>query len=211
MQLGDGLEVAPGNVVVAHYHGTLRADPSVRFDSSFERGEPVALPLSYVIPGWQKGVPGMRVGGIRRLTIPAALAYGDRSPSPQIPANSDLVFILQIVDVMQIEDVVVGKGDPVGGRWVALTTFTVRDQNGKILEQHDSSDPYLLVRSEYQAMAFGLEGMMRGGKRRLTVPAALNRSDPAFGANRVDNIPVTIEVELLNLKLIPPDGDAPGC
>lgn len=211
LKLGEGLEVKSGAIVVAHYHGTLKADPSVVFDSSYVRGEPIGLPLSMVIPGWQQGVPGMHVGGIRRLTIPATLAYGERSPSPEIPANSDLVFILEIVDLMQVEDLVVGSGEPVTGRWVALTTFTVRDSKGKIVEQHGASDPYLLVRSEWEATSLGLEGMMRGGKRRLTVPADLNHWNPAFGTHPSASGPVTVEVELLNLKLVPPDADAPGC
>ncbi|MFN9992984.1 MAG: FKBP-type peptidyl-prolyl cis-trans isomerase, partial [Phycisphaerales bacterium] len=77
IKIGDGYQVEPGGAVVAHYHGTLKADGKV-FDSSFQRGEPVAFPLSGVIAGWQKGVPGMKVGGVRRLTIPAALGYGER-------------------------------------------------------------------------------------------------------------------------------------
>ena len=211
MKIGDGYEVKPGGIVVAHYHGTLQADPTVVFDSSFERGESLGFPLAGVIPGWQKGVPGMKVGGIRRLTIPAALAYGERSPSPLVPPNSDLVFVIQLVDVMQIEELQVGEGEPAKARFVALTAYTITDQNGNVIEKHDASDPYIWVRGEYQAMALGLEGMKRGGKRKITVPAALNRTDSRFGKARPENVPVTIEVELLNLRNVPPDLDAPGC
>lgn len=211
MKIGDGPEVTPASIIVAHYQGTLKADPAAVFDSSFARGEPVGLPLSAVIPGWQRGIPGMRVGGIRRLTIPAALAYGDRSPSPAIPANSDLIFVVQVVDVLRVEELAVGDGDPISGRWVALAAFTIRDEHGKVIESHTASDPYLLVQNEYQPFSLGLEGMRRGGKRRLTVPAALAHSNPAFKSARPENVPLTIEIELLNVRNLPPDENAPNC
>jgi FKBP-type peptidyl-prolyl cis-trans isomerase len=62
-------------------------------------GRPATFPLSHVIEGWQKGVPGMKVGGTRRLIIPAAQAYGSSSPSASIPPNSDLVFDIELVSV----------------------------------------------------------------------------------------------------------------
>jgi FKBP-type peptidyl-prolyl cis-trans isomerase len=209
MKIGTGDEIKAGAIVVAHYHGTLK-DGGTEFDSSYKRGEPLGLPLASTIAGWQKGVPGMKVGGVRRLTVPAAMAYGDKSPSAEIPANSDLVFVMEIVDVMKIEDTKVGTGDAVTGRCVALTAYTMKDKNGKVLEKHDASDPYMWVRGESQAMALGLEGMKRGGKRTIVIPAAMNRFNPEFG-KRVENVPLTVEVELLNLKNIPPEADAPGC
>jgi hypothetical protein len=80
IKIGEGYEIKPGGAIVAHYHGTLRTDGSV-FDSSFERGEPAAFPLTNVIQGWQQGVPGMKVGGVRRLIIP-------RSPRTPIWSSS---------------------------------------------------------------------------------------------------------------------------
>lgn len=211
MKIGDGLVAKPGGIVVAHYHGTLKANPDIVFDSSYRRGEPLGLPLKGVIPGWQAGIPGMKVGGIRRLTIPAAMAYGAKSPSPLIPSNSDLVFVVELVDVMQVEDLKVGTGEEATSRCIAVTAFKITDGDGKTIEQHDASDPYIWVRNEYPPIALGIEGMKRGGKRKLTVPAALNRTNPTFGSFRPPGIPVMIEVELLNLKNIPPEVDAPGC
>jgi FKBP-type peptidyl-prolyl cis-trans isomerase len=66
LTIGTGYEVKAGGSVVAHYHGTLKADPTKIFDSSFTRGEPVAFPLNGVIEGWGKGVPGMKVGSSMR-------------------------------------------------------------------------------------------------------------------------------------------------
>ncbi len=96
--VGDGDEVLAGETVTAHYTGALCVDGTI-FQSSHDTGSPATLPLGHVIDGWQKGVPGMKVGGTRRLTIPAAQAYGASSPSPSIPANSDLVFDIELVAI----------------------------------------------------------------------------------------------------------------
>jgi len=178
IKIGDGYQVEPGGAVVAHYHGTLKADGKV-FDSSFQRGEPVAFPLSGVIAGWQKGVPGMKVGGVRRLTIPAALGYGERGAGGVIPPNADLVFIIQLVDALQIEDVKVGEGEAISGQCVAVTTYTISDENGKVLEQsEDGKPPMIWFPNEYQPLAFGLDGMKPGGERKITAPKAMNPANP---------------------------------
>jgi FKBP-type peptidyl-prolyl cis-trans isomerase len=62
-------------------------------------GRPITFPLTGVIKGWQQGVPGMKVGGTRRLLIPSEMAYGAQSPAPNIPANSDLVFDIELVAI----------------------------------------------------------------------------------------------------------------
>lgn len=95
---GTGEEVQPGATVTAHYTGALCADGTI-FQSSHDMGRPATFPLGHVIDGWQKGVPGMKVGGTRRLVIPAAQAYGAGSPSPSIPPNSDLVFDIELVSL----------------------------------------------------------------------------------------------------------------
>ncbi|HUB93746.1 MAG TPA: FKBP-type peptidyl-prolyl cis-trans isomerase [Verrucomicrobiae bacterium] len=70
------------------------------FQSSHDFGEPISFPLNGVIAGWTKGVPGMKVGGTRRLLIPAALAYGGRPPyGSGIPVNADLVFDIELVAI----------------------------------------------------------------------------------------------------------------
>jgi FKBP-type peptidyl-prolyl cis-trans isomerase len=95
---GTGATVPEGATITAHYTGALCKDGTT-FQSSHDFGEAITFPLSGVIQGWTKGVPGMKVGGTRRLTIPAAMAYGSQSPSPDIPANSDLVFDIELVAV----------------------------------------------------------------------------------------------------------------
>ncbi len=93
---GTGPEVAKGGTVTAHYTGALAKDGTI-FQSSKDSGKPFTAPLTGVIPGWQEGIPGMKVGGTRRLVIPASLAYGDKATGT-IPANSDLVFDIELSD-----------------------------------------------------------------------------------------------------------------
>lgn len=95
---GTGDEVQPDATVTAHYTGAVCAT-GVIFQSSHDMGRPATFPLGHVIDGWQKGVPGMKVGGTRRLIIPAAQAYGSSSPSALIPPNSDLVFDIELVSI----------------------------------------------------------------------------------------------------------------
>lgn len=87
------------DVVRVHYHGTL-IDGSV-FDSSVERGDPAQFPVTGVIRGWVEALQMMRVGDKWKLTIPADLAYGARSPSPRIPANSALVFEVELLEIVK--------------------------------------------------------------------------------------------------------------
>ena len=95
---GTGDVVPEGATITAHYTGALCKDGTI-FQSSHDFGEAITFPLNGVIQGWTKGVPGMKVGGTRRLVIPAAQAYGPQSPSPNIPPNSDLVFDIELVAI----------------------------------------------------------------------------------------------------------------
>jgi len=98
VQDGTGDTVQDGATIKAHYTGAL-VDSGIIFQSSHDFGDPITFGLNQVIEGWTKGVPGMKVGGKRRLIIPAAQAYGANSPSPNIPANSDLVFDIELIDI----------------------------------------------------------------------------------------------------------------
>jgi FKBP-type peptidyl-prolyl cis-trans isomerase FkpA len=95
--VGTGAEVKSGDTVNMHYLGTL--ENGVKFDSSYDRKEtfPVKIGVGQVIPGWDLGIPGMKIGGKRKLTIPAALAYGDRGAGGVIPPNATLIFEVEAV------------------------------------------------------------------------------------------------------------------
>jgi hypothetical protein len=95
---GEGEIVRASDTILVHYHGTL--DSGRVFDSSYERGEPARLGLFGVIRGWQEGIPGMRVGGKRRLIIPPELGYGRRGTG-NIPPNSLLIFEIEVIDVIR--------------------------------------------------------------------------------------------------------------
>ncbi len=96
---GSGDAVEPGATVTCHYTGAIAKTGAV-FQSSRDFGKPISFPLSGVIAGWTEGVPGMKVGGKRRLLIPAAKAYGSNPPfGSGIPADADLVFDIELVSI----------------------------------------------------------------------------------------------------------------
>lgn len=96
---GTGAEARAGSVVTVHYVGTLL--DGKKFDSSRDRGEGFGFKLGAgrVIQGWDQGVAGMKVGGVRRLTIGPALAYGARGFPPVIPPDSTLLFEVELLGV----------------------------------------------------------------------------------------------------------------
>jgi FKBP-type peptidyl-prolyl cis-trans isomerase FkpA len=102
--VGEGAEAAAGTHVTVHYTGWLQnADGSAgkKFDSSKDRNEPFDFPLGagHVIKGWDEGVQGMKVGGARKLIIPAALGYGARGAGGVIPPNATLIFEVELLEV----------------------------------------------------------------------------------------------------------------
>ncbi len=104
LTVGDGEEAKAGSYVSVHYTGWLqKSDGSEgdKFDSSVDRNEPFEFPLGagHVIQGWDQGVQGMKVGGKRRLVIPAALGYGARGAGGVIPPNATLIFDVELLAV----------------------------------------------------------------------------------------------------------------
>ncbi|MBA6420911.1 FKBP-type peptidyl-prolyl cis-trans isomerase [Pseudomonas sp. 5Ae-yellow] len=102
--VGEGKECVKGALITTHYTGWLE-DGSV-FDSSHQRGKPFqcVIGTGRVIKGWDQGLMGMRVGGTRRLSVPAHLAYGERSVGEHIKANSDLQFEIELLEVLTRDD-----------------------------------------------------------------------------------------------------------
>jgi FKBP-type peptidyl-prolyl cis-trans isomerase len=100
-QVGTGEAVVEsGDTVVIHYKGTL--EDGTQFDSSYDRGEPfqTEIGVGAVIEGWDKGVLGMKVGGRRHLVIPPSMGYGNQD-IPGIPANSTLLFDVELVEILK--------------------------------------------------------------------------------------------------------------
>ncbi|GGZ41104.1 peptidyl-prolyl cis-trans isomerase [Streptomyces inusitatus] len=95
---GDGAEAKAGDLVTVHYVG-VSFSTGEEFDASWNRGETFKFPLGAgrVIAGWDQGVQGMKVGGRRRLTIPAHLGYGDRGAGAAIKPGETLIFVVDLI------------------------------------------------------------------------------------------------------------------
>src|SRR5262249_51112221 len=93
--IGEGTAVQAGDTVKVFYTGWLASD-GTQFETN-RTGTPLNQPLANLIQGWQEGVPGMKPGGIRRLFIPSAKAYGVAGSPPKIPGNADLVFEIKLL------------------------------------------------------------------------------------------------------------------
>ncbi len=98
VEVGSGTEVVKGALVICHYTGKL--SNGTVFDSSVQRGRPFQFVIGSkrVVQGWDIGVMGMRVGGKRKLEVPAELAYGERAIA-NIPPHSDLFFDIEVLEV----------------------------------------------------------------------------------------------------------------
>lgn len=98
IKAGTGRQPTADNVVKVHYRGTLTNGSE--FDSSYKRGQPASFPLRQVIPCWTEGVQKIKVGGKAKLVCPANLAYGSQG-RPGIPANSTLIFEVELLDIVR--------------------------------------------------------------------------------------------------------------
>lgn len=100
IKVGTGESPKAGTTVTVHYTGWLQQNDQ-KFDSSLDRGQPFSFTLGegQVIPGWDEGVATMKVGGKRKLIIPADLAYGARGVPGSIPPNATLVFDVELLEV----------------------------------------------------------------------------------------------------------------
>lgn len=97
IEVGEGAEAQPGATVQVHYVG-VDFETGEEFDSSWSRGESIEFPLQGLIAGWQQGIPGMRVGGRRRLVTPPHLAYGPAGGGHRLSGRT-LVFVIDLLGV----------------------------------------------------------------------------------------------------------------
>ena len=204
-QVGTGYEVKAGGAVVAHYRGTFK-ETGVEFDSSFKRNEPIPFPLTRVIKGWQEGIPGMRIGGKRKLTIPAAMAYGDKDATDRdgkiiIPKNSDLIFEVELVNALEIEDLKVGDGKvcPESATVKLHYRGTLKDGGAEFDSSIGKEPAEFPLPSLIRGWQLGVPGMKVGGKRKLTIPWQFGYGEagsPPMIAAKAD---LVFEIELLDL------------
>ncbi len=102
--IGEGKAAIKGALIQTHYTGWL--NDGTQFDSSHDRGQPFqcVIGTGRVIKGWDLGLMGMRVGGKRKLLVPAHLGYGERQIGKMIPPNSDLTFEIELLEVLTRDD-----------------------------------------------------------------------------------------------------------
>jgi len=212
---GTGDVVKPNATVKVHYSGWLTNGEI--FDSSVVRGEPIEFPLNGVIKGWQEGIPGMKVGGVRRLKIPAELAYGDRAKG-KIPANSTLIFEVQLINVtakpelpdlkakewkklengLELWDVKEGVGEAVKAGGTVTVHYTGWLTNGKEFDSSIGGKPISFpLGGVIKGWGVGIPGMKPGGIRRLKIPAELGYGKEGAGDDIPPNSVLVFEVQLI--------------
>ena len=211
--LGQGLVVGPNDFVKVHYTGWLFEDgaKTTQFDSSVERGEPIAFPLgrSFVIPGWEKGLVGMRVGGKRTLKIEHELAYGPNGRPPIIPPSSTLIFDIEVLGIPRVDVTTTEEGTgPVAalGDQVNVHYTGWLWEEGTKGEQFDSSltrgRPFKFTLGAGQVIQgwdMAVEGMKVGQKATLIIPPEMGyggRAKPSIPANST----LCFEVELVSIE-----------
>ena len=178
--VGQGAEATSGSDVKVHYTGWLYQDgqQGAKFDSSKDRREPFEFSLGegMVIPGWDEGVQGMKVGGKRTLIIPPELGYGAYGAGGVIPPHATLMFEVELLGTkaapqVQMEDTVVGDGaEAVRGKRVTV---------------------------HYTGWDEGVQGMKVGGKRTLIIPPELGYGARGAGGAIPPNATLKFDVELL--------------
>lgn len=198
---GSGATPTDADVVLVNYRGTLTDG------TMFDEGQRVVLPVARLIPGFTQGLKQMRVGGSYRLTIPAALGYGERTAGP-IPPNSDLVFTVDLLDagppertrammglpMLRVDTIAPGTGRVPTEEELVLVNYTGRLTDGTVFDS--GQGVVFFVNQVVPGFAQGLQQMRAGGRYRLFIPA-----DLAYGANGAGPIPpnsdLTFEVELI--------------
>jgi peptidylprolyl isomerase len=186
---GKGDATTANALVTIHYTGWF-TDGSV-FDSSVVREKKATFPLSKLIQGWQKGIPGMKPGGVRRLNIPWKLAYGEDGRPPRIPAKADLIFEIELFDAHNVPaadakewkavagaeglkhwDIAEGKGDAAKAGATVTIHYTGWTLEGKVFDSSvtNGEKAEFPLGSLIEGWQKGIPGMKPGGVRYLYIP-----------------------------------------
>lgn len=204
---GHGPAAHPGDILVMDYTGKLTNGKV--FDSTTKHGgQPFQFMLGAgeVIKGWDKGIDGMKVGGHRHLIIPPSLGYGDQSMGPDLPANSTLVFDVQLRKILRVKTEVTkpGSGPEVKFGSSVQVHYLGKFIDGKKFDSsYDRHEPLAVTvgrRGLIPGFTQGLIGMKVGEKRTVTIPP-----DLGYGAQKVGPIPAnsTLVFDLELVKILP--------
>jgi peptidylprolyl isomerase len=228
--VGDGAEAVKGGEVEVHYTGYL-TDGTI-FDTSKKRNRPFTFPLgeSRVIKGWDEGVAGMKVGGKRRLIVPAALGYGDRRAG-KIPPGATLVFTIELLsftppppppqpltafegkplstkkleDGMVVHEFKVGEGAEAKAGDMVSVHYRGTLKDGTEFDSSLARKPIGFPLGQGRVIKgwdLGIAGMKVGGLRKLEIPAKLAYGERARGKIPA-NADLTFTVELMSVKTPP--------
>jgi peptidylprolyl isomerase len=209
-------------VVTLHTLGVL--EDGTRFDSSFEQGEPVRLPLDLTIEGWRQGMVGMLPGEVRQLVVPPALAFGEEGQPPVVPPNATLTFEIELIsweeprvfstefageateveEGIAIREVKVGEGPEATEGKTAVIHYLAELPDGTVVANTFSTGDMQVVPLNGQPPLPGLRkaivGMKVGGVRRIEL-----QPQHAFGEEGNPPVigpdtPMTFEVELMGVQ-----------
>jgi len=206
VKVGSGDSARPGDVLVMNYTGKLTNGKE--FDSSLKPGRTpfkFTLGAGEVIKGWDQGIQGMKPGGHRHLVIPADMGYGSQAMGNDIPANSTLVFDVELKEILRvkIKTTKAGLGTPVKIGDSVQVHYTGKFTDGKKFDSsYDRNEPLSVTvgrRGLIPGFTQGLLGMKVGEKRTITIPP-----DLGYGARGVGPIPPnsTLVFDLEMVKIL---------
>ena len=211
--LGQGELVKPRDFVQVHYRGWLLEDgkKTIQFDNSYERHTPLKIPLgrSWVIPGLERGLVGMAVGGKRTLKIAPELAFGPQGNAGSIPPNATLVFDVELVSIPRVIKTIQEEGDgpaaQPGDRISAHYTGWLWENGAKGAEfdsSHKRNRAYTFTLGAGQVIQgweYGFEGMKVGTRATFIIPPAMGYGDEAKSGIPA-NSTLCFEVELVEIE-----------
>ena len=220
---GTGEEALVGDLLEVKYVGALLDDGS-EFDASWNRGQTFFVPIGVgaVIPGWDQGIVGMREGGRRLLIIPAELAYGSAGAGSAIPPNAALVFVVDLISVVDLPMPQIPDTTEIGG---SLEVEDLAEGSGEVVESGDTVSVHYLgtltdgtvfdsswsrgrpfttqigVGMVIQGWDQGIVGMREGGRRLLKIPSDLAYGEAGSGSGSIGpNTPLLFVVDLLRIQ-----------
>ena len=220
---GTGEEALVGDLLEVKYVGALLDDGS-EFDASWNRGQTFFIPIGVgaVIPGWDQGLVGMREGGRRLLIIPPELAYGSAGAGSAIPPNAALIFVVDLISVvdlpmpqipdtteiggsLEVEDLAEGSGEVVESGHTVSVHYLGTLTDGTVFDSSWSRGrPFTTqigVGMVIQGWDQGIVGMREGGRRLLKIPSDLAYGEAGSSSGSIGpNTPLLFVVDLLRIQ-----------